>query len=368
MRRMTGLIKKEFIQILRDRRALRIMIIMPLMFLFLFGYAGVTQVRDIPVVVVDLDKTDRSDGFVQALEESDFFQVAVQVTSLDEVKEYLDTNQARVAITIPTGFAAALARGEAVTVDLAVDGTDPMTASSALAGFNGLVRATSEQVLAAARVGQVGIRTNTEVWYNPDLEDLYFIVPGLIGAILLQVCLVLTSQAIVRERERGTMERLVTSPLRPYELIFGKLVPYALIAVFNLVVVLLLSSYWFGVPIRGSIWQFMLAGIVYIISCLGFGLFISTVSYTQQQAIQLSMLFLLPSLILSGFIYHVSAMPEAIQAIAYITPLRYFVEVARGIMLKGNDISQLLPQLGLMLGVGLTVLGMSVVRFTRNFS
>lgn len=368
MHRIRILIEKEFIQIARDRRALIIMILMPIMFLFVLGYAAVTQVKNIPMAVLDLDRSARSAQLVDRMVASGYFRVVQPVYDDQQLRHALDTNQARVGLVIPAGFAPALLHNEPTSLQLVVDGTDPTTAANAMSAFSAITQAESARIQIETGSRHGSIQPVTKVWYNPELRDMNFTVPGLIGAILLQVTLILTSQAIVRERERGTMERLVSSPLKPYELLLGKLVPYAVIALWDLFIILAFAVWWFDVPIAGSLAALVGVGIVYIVSCLGFGLLISTVSFTQQQAVQMSVLFFLPSMVLSGFIYPLDAMPKVIQVIAYITPLRYFIIVARGIILKGVSALQFWPEMGQMLVLGLVVLTLSIIRFNRRFA
>lgn len=368
MGRIGILVKKEFIQIARDRRALLIILFMPLMFLFLFGYAGVRQVTHIPTAVLNRDGGQAAADLVRLLIHSGYFDVLHTVSDEDELRALMDRNRVRTGIIIPDDFAARLYRGEEAAVQLVVDGTDAAVTATAVATFSTLVPAVSRALQVVPGRASGGLNAHIRIWYNPELRDINFFINGLIGAILLQVTLILTAQAIVREREKGTMERLVSSPLQPVELLLGKLIPYSLIAFWDLLLVFAIAYFWFQVPMRGHFGLFLLASVLYIFSCLGFGLLISTVSHTQQQAIQMSMLVFLPSLILSGFIYPIPAMPEVIQWLTRLLPLRYYITVARAITLKGAGMAVILPDLAAMTAVGLVVLVLSVVRFRRRFA
>lgn len=365
MGRIGILVKKEFVQIARDRRAVAIILLMPLMFLFLFGYAGVRQVTDIPTAVLNRDGGQAAAAVVRAFQHSGYFDVRYSVPSEAALQELMDQGRVQAGIIIPHRLDEALFRGQPGAVQLVVDGTDPVVVASAVPAFTAVAHGVAGALPGAAPPPLQG---HVRVWYNPELRDINFFINGLVGAILLQVTLVLTSQAIVREREKGTMERLISSPLRPAELVLGKLIPYALIAVWDLVLIFALATLWFRVPMHGHFGLFFAATILYIFSCLGFGLFISTISHTQQQAIQLSMLVFLPSLILSGFIYPIAAMPRAIQLLTYLLPLRYYITIARAVTFKGVSLPVVLPELAAMTGVGLVVLALSIVRFTRRFA
>jgi ABC-2 type transport system permease protein len=370
--RLWALIRKEFVQIVRDPRTLAITFIQPIVQLLLLGYAATTDVRNVPLAVLDQDRTPASRELLDAYRAADYFRVAYEVRSEDEVQHLIDNGQARAAILIPPGYAQHLARGETAQVAFILDGSDPTIAGTALSAATLIGQARSTRVLAerlAARgAGALGVAVDvrTQVWFNPDLVSAYYMVPGLIGLILQFLTIVLTSSAIVRERERGTIEQLIVTPIRSWELMVGKLAPFVIIAFIDLVEILVFGVLLFSVPINGSIPLLLALSALFLVTTLGIGLFISTVANTQQEAMLTSILFNLPSIFLSGFFYPLEAMPQVLQWISYAIPLRYYLTVVRGIVLKGIGIEALWTEVAALSVFGLVIMGAAALRFRKR--
>jgi ABC-2 type transport system permease protein len=373
MARILSIIRKEFIQIIRDPRTLAVMVIMPLMQLILLGYAATTDVRNVPIAVFDQDQSAASRRLVAAFVASGQFRVAEYVSRQSELARMIDAGEARGGLVIPPDYDRDLTSGHGVQVIFVLDGSDPSVASASLAAARliGQSEATGiQQQLLARRGASIGtvapLEVRTRVWYNPDMASAVFMIPGLIGLVLQLQATLLTASAIVRERERGTMEQLIVTPIRPIELIIGKLLPYALVAMLIMAEVLLLGTFWFGIPIRGSIVLLISITSLFLISTLGIGLLISTVANTQQEAFLLTFLTLLPSVFLSGFIYPVAAMPLPLQVVSGVIPLTYFLIVVRGIVIKGVDAATLAPQIGALAIFGSVLIGLAAMRFRKR--
>jgi ABC-2 type transport system permease protein len=370
--RIIPVIRKEFIHIFRDPRTLAVMFVTPLMQLILLGYAATTDVRNVPLAVYDQDRSGASRALVEAFVASGQFAVVRYVPSEDELAMLVDAGQARAGLIVPPGYAADLARNQAQVV-FVLDGSDPSVASSSLAGARLIGQAASTEVLqrSVARRGQSAgisqpLEVRTRVWYNPDMRSAVFMIPGLIGLVLQLQATLLTSSAIVRERERGTIEQLIVTPIRPHELIIGKILPYALVALLILAEVLLLGTFWFGVPIKGSLLLLLAISCLFLISTLGIGLLISTVANTQQEAFLLTFLTLLPSVFLSGFIYPIAAMPFGLQLVSGVVPLTYFLVVVRGVVIKGVDLPVLMPQVIALAVFGAALITLASLRFRKR--
>jgi len=371
--RLLSIIRKEFIHIVRDPRTLAISFVMPLVMLILLGVAATNDVRNVPLAVWDQDRTAASRELIDAYRTADYFRVAYDVGSDAEIEALISKGDARAGMTIPAGFGAAIAAGRAVDIAFVIDGSDPTVAQTALAAATQLGQARSQELLAArlAARGQGGvivlpITVQAQVWYNPDLKSAYYMVPALIGIIMLFLCVVLTSTAIVRERERGTIEQLIVTPIRSWELLVGKLAPYVLLAFLNTVEILVLGVLLFGVPIAGSVPLLLACAALFLVTPLGIGLLISTVAKSQQEAMLLSLFFLLPNIFLSGFFFPIAAMPAWLQAVTYAFPLRYFLTIVRGIILKGAGLEELLPQIIAVTIYGLVVMTVATRRFHKR--
>jgi drug efflux transport system permease protein len=371
--RILPVIRKEFIHIIRDPRTLGVMFLAPLIQLILFGYAATSDVRDVPLAVFDQDRTPQSRHLITAFIESGQFKVARAIGSEQELAQLIDAGAARAGLIIPPRYASDLLNGTGAQVAFVLDGSDPSVASSALSSARliGQIEATTVQQQALARRGGVvslapPLDVRPRVWYNPDMASAIFMVPALIGIILQMQATLLTSSAIVRERERGTIEQLIVTPIRPAELIVGKILPYALVALLITIEVLLAGTFWFGVPIKGSLTLLLGISCLFLLSSLGIGLLISTVANTQQEAFLLTFLTLLPSIFLSGFIYPIAAMPKVLQYASGVIPLTYFLTVVRGIVIKGVGVPALTSQIIALAIFGAALIVLASTRFRKR--
>lgn len=371
--RLFSLVRKEFIQIVRDPRTLAITIVMPVMQLFLLGYAATNDVRNVPLAVWDQDRSWAARQLLDAYRAADYFHLDYDVSNEAELRRLIDGGQARAGLIIPPDYSARLAGGKTAQVALVVDGSDPTVASTALSAATmiGQTKATTILVERASARGQsavtqMPVEVRSQVWYNPDLLSAYYMIPALIGMILMTLTTFLTSTAIVRERERGTIEQLIVTPLSSLELVVGKLTPYVLIAFFDMIEILVAGVLIFGVPLNGSLSLLLVLAGLFLVSTLGLGLFISTVANTQQEAMLTSMFFMLPSIFLSGFLFPLAGMPWFLQAFSYIIPLRYFLVIVRGIMLKGVPIDVLWPEVIALSIFAVVIMGGAALRFHKR--
>lgn len=368
--RIKNMIVKEFIQVLRDRRMKAVVFITPIIQLMVFGYAVTTDVNTITTAVLDMDRTYESREVSRRLAASGYFQITRHPESYAEVQDLLDRGHVLAAVNIPGGFSKDLKRGEPAEVQIIVDGTDSNTATVAMDYANRILASYSGEISrgrqAAARADVRTIDLDTRAWYNPDLKSRNYNVPGVIAIIVMLISLLLTAMAVVREREIGTMEQLMVTPLKPAELILGKTIPFAILGFVDMILVTVVGVFWFGITIKGSIALLFLSASVYLLSVLGIGLFISTISRTQQQALMATFLFYLPAVLLSGFMFPIENMPEVIQWGTYLNPLRYFLVIIRGVFLKGAGLEILWPQLLYMLVLGAAVLTLSSLRFRKR--
>jgi ABC-2 type transport system permease protein len=373
LRRLLPLIRKEFIQIVRDPRTLAITFILPLIQIYLLGYAATNDVRNVPLAVWDQDRSPASRQLLEAYRAADYFHLDYDVDSEEQLRRLIDGGQARAGLIIPPDYSTRIAGGETAQVAMIVDGSDPTIANTALAAATmiGQTRATSLLVeRAAARgqsaVAQMPVEVRTQVWYNPDLLSSYYMIPALIGLILMFMTILLTSTSIVRERERGTIEQLIVTPLRSVELVVGKVTPYVLIALIDMAEVIGAGVLMFGVPINGSLPLLLLLSGLFLVSTLGLGLFVSTLANTQQEAMLTSMFFLLPAMFLSGFLFPLAGMPWYLQAFSYVIPLRYFLVITRGIMLKGVTIDVLRNEVIALAVFAIIIMGAAALRFRKR--
>lgn len=371
--RLRSLIRKEFIQIIRDPRTLALTFIMPVAMLFLLGYAATNDVRNIALAVFDQDQTQESRALLTAYRVADYFQLAYVVSSEDELRQLIDNNSARAGIIIPPGYGREINRGHTAEVAFVLDGSDPTVASTALAaavliGQSHATRLMTERLQRRGMSAAVSspLEVRTQVWYNPGLVSSYYMIPALIGQILQFLTTLLTATSIVRERERGTIEQLIVTPLRPWELVVGKLAPYVLISFLNMLEVLIAGVLLFNVPINGSITLLLLMASLFLITTLGIGLLISTVANTQQEAMLTTMFTILPSIFLSGFFFPLAAMPVWLQAVSYLIPLRYFLITTRGIILKGVGVSALWGETVALIIFAAAVMGAAAARFRKS--
>lgn len=371
--RLRSLIRKEFIQIVRDPRTLAITFAVPLVQIFLLGYAATNDVRNVSLAVWDQDRSWASRQLLDAYRASDYFLVDREAGGEADLRHLIDTGQARAGLIIPPDYATRLASGETAKVALVVDGSDPTIANTALSAATmiGQTKATNLVVERAeargqSAVTQLPVEVRTQVWYNPDLLSSYYMIPALIGLILMFMTILLTSTSIVRERERGTIEQLIVTPLTSLELVIGKLTPYVLIAVFDMVEILVAGVLLFGVPINGSLPLLLVLTGLFLVTTLGLGLFVSTLANTQQEAMLTSMFFLLPAIFLSGFLFPLAGMPWYLQAVSYVIPLRYFLVIVRGIMLKGVGVDILLNEVIALCIFAVVIMGSAALRFHKR--
>jgi ABC-2 type transport system permease protein len=353
------------------------MVVIPLMQLMLFGYAINTDVRHMPTVVYDQDHSAESRDLSRSLEATGFYDLVGEARDYDEIERALRSGTAKVALVIPTRYASSIKRGRGTTVQLIVDGSDPQTVASATNTAASLVAARSSALALAkiapgagaaahARVQPIAIEPNT--WYNPDLRTAVYIVPGLIGVILTMTMVMLTAMAIARERERGTLEQLIVSPVKNVELVVGKILPYVIIGYVQITLILLAGRVIFAVPFLGSGLLLYALSFVFIAANLALGLFFSTVAKTQQQAMQMSFFFLLPNILLSGFMFPFEAMPRPAQWLSQALPLTHFLRIVRGITLKGSGFADAAPELVWLTAILLLLVTMASLRFSKKIA
>ena len=354
--RLWSIALKELLQLRRDRLTLAMMLALPVVQLMLFGYAIDTDVRHIPTVVYDQDRSAQSRDFAQRMRATGFYDLKGEVRGYDEIERAMRSGAARVALVVPEGYASDLARGRPASLQLVVDGSDPQTVSSATAAATGLAQ------------GRPRVLLEPATWYNPDLKTSIYIVPGLVGVILTMTMVMLTAMAIARERERGTLEQLIVSPLKRGELIVGKILPYVAMGYVQMTLILLLGHLIFGVPFSGSLPLLYLLAFVFIAANLALGLFFSTLSQTQQQAMQMSFFFLPPNILLSGFMFPWEAMPRPAQLLSQLLPLTHFLRIVRGIVLKGSGLSDLTTELLWLSSILVALVVLASLRFRKKLA
>jgi len=369
MQRLRALMKKEFTHMRRDPRTIMVIFIMPILQLMLLGYAANTDVRNVPTVVYDQDNSRASHALLDVYRATGYFALSQVAHSIAEVNTLIAGGQARVGLIIPPTYSSDIGAGRTAEVAALIDGSDPAIAQTALsaATLAGQAHGTS------IRLEKVGIRNatlplevRTRVLYNPDLQSSYNMVPGLIAMILMQTTTNLTSAAIVRERERGTIEQLIVTPIRNWELMVAKITPYVLVSLVNVLIILAVGTFWFNVPIRGSFLLLIALTGLYLLPNLGIGLLISTVARTQQQAQFMVMPILLPSMFLSGYFFPIAALPSALQVVSQFLPLTYFLVIVRSVVIKGAGIDLLMPQVFALSIFSLVLLGFAAMRFRKS--
>ncbi len=372
MRRTRFLVWKELIELRRDPRLLFIVILAPMIQLFLLAYAATTDVRDVPVLIVDADRSSASRDVVARFAASPSFTIVALASSPSEIDRYLDEGRAWLAVTIPPGFGERLHNATPQTIQIVADGSDANSAGLAVAYAGSLLAQFGAEVVARRRPGAPAaalIDPRIRVWFNPQLESRHFMIPGVIALLLMVVTTNLSSMGIVREKEIGTLEQLNVTPLSRTELIVGKLLPYALIGMIEVLLVLSVAVLWFEVPMRGSVPLLLAMCAVYLLTTLGLGLFISTISATQQQAMMTTtFFFLMPMVYLSGFVFPIENMPVVIQWITYVIPLRYFLVIVRSIFLKGVGLETFWPEALALTAWGVSILLLAIVRSSKRLA
>jgi ABC-2 type transport system permease protein len=370
--RLFSIIRKEFIQIMRDRRTLVIILIIPIMQLFLLGYSATNDIRNVPLAVFDQCRCTESRALLEAYRAADYFQIAYTASSESELRSLIEQGQARAAILIPPDYNQRLAAGDA-QVAFILDGSDPTVASTALSAAQ-LIGQSHATALMTERLARSGLNlrlrppleVRTTVWYNPDLVSSYFMIPGVIGMILYAITSILTATSVVRERERGTIEQLIVTPIRPWELVIGKVLPYVILAFIDTLEVLAIGHWWFGVPVRGDLGLILGCSGLLLLSGLGIGLFASTIANTQQEAMLTVWMTLLPSIFLSGFFFPLEAMPKVLQWISYIIPLRYYLIIIRSLLIKGVGAGPIWSEILALALFGIVIMGAASVRFRKR--
>lgn len=371
MKRVSHVMRKEFLELRQDPKLFGIVIVAPILQLAMLGYAATTDVKNIPVVVVDQDRSVRSRELISRFEGSANFLIVAAEPSLRDVDAYLDDGRAWMALDIPADYGERLGRGETATIQVVADGTDANSTNVALGYAGTLVAAYSRELEAAqGRVAREPlVSADVRVWFNPRLESRDFMIPGILALLLLVVTTNLSSMALVREKEVGTLEQLNVTPIARWELIVGKLLPYAVLGMLDVLLVIAVAIGWFEVPLRGSIVLLLAMCAVYLLTTLGLGLFVSSISATQQQAmITTSFFFLLPMVFLSGFIFPIENMPEAIQPFTYLIPLRYFLVILRGIFLKGVGLETFWPEALALFTWGAVILVLATLRSSKRLA
>lgn len=363
---------KEFRELRRDRLTLAMMLALPVLELLLFGYAIDTDVRHVPTVVFDQDRSAESRALARSLAATTFYDLVGDVDDYAAIDRALRSGVARVALVVPPRYGSDVASGRTAHLQLVVDGSDPQVVGSATSTAASLVAARSGELLVARlkRAGAVAvvepIALEPSVLYNPDLRTAVYVVPGLVGVILTMTMVMLTAMAIARERERGTLEQLIVSPVRPVEIVIGKIVPYIAVGYVQMILILVLGRVVFDVPVAGSLGLLFGLAFLFIAANLAIGLFFSTLAKSQQQAMQMSFFFLLPNILLSGFMFPYEAMPRPAQWLSTILPLTHFLRIVRGIVLKGSGLADLRTELLWLVGILAALVALTSLRFRKK--
>ena len=371
IRRIAVLVWKELIELKEDPDLFAIVIAAPILQLFMLGYAATTDVRDVPLAVADGDRSAASRDLVARFEASANFTVVGLVTSPDEVDPYLERGRAWIALVIPPGYGERIERAVPQALQVIADGSDANSTTVAIGYATNLIAGYAQEIGAArpavTAMAAAAIEPRVRVWFNSRLDSRDFMIPGVLALLLLVITTNLSSMGIVREKEVGTLEQLNVTPLARWELIAGKLLPYALVGMVDVCLVLGVAVLWFQVPLRGSVFLLMMLTLVYLMTTLGLGLFVSTISSTQQQAMMTTIFFfLMPMIYLSGFIFPIENMPALIQPLTYLLPLRYYLVILRAIFLKGVGLETLWPEALALTGWGLAILSLAVVRSNKT--
>lgn len=363
MQRIWEMVRKEFLQIFRDPRLARVLFIAPVIQLVVFGYAVSTDIRHTPTFVVDQDQTQDSRDLIDAFTASGYFTVVGRSQRPADLVKQLDYGDAIVGLQIPRNFSTHMRDGTGAKVQVLLDGTNSNTATVAQGYAQRIVQNFS---LAHMHGISLPLDLRERAWFNPDLASRNYNVPAVIGAIIMLIGLLLTALAVVREREIGTLEQLMVSPLKRGELVAGKILPFTLIALVDMTVITAIALFWFHIPFVGNFFVLFLASVLYLLSVLGMGLWISTISNTQQEAFMTTFLVFMPTILLSGFLFPISSMPQVFQWITLINPLRHYLEIVRGVFLKGAGVSALWHQFVALLVLGAALISFAISRFTKT--
>lgn len=369
--RLSFLIRKEFIQVTRDKKLVFLMFLYPLLQLLIFGYVFSTDVKHINLGVLDAANSKESRQLVGSIKSAGYFDVMVNTKERSEIQDGLTHGHITAAVIIPQDFTTRLKHRQTAMVQVVIDGSDPNTGGTALSYLNRIIREKAGSLVTTDPKflkAPMGIDNHLNVLYNPDMRSVNYMVPGLIGILLMLVTMLLTSVALVKEREQGTMEQLIVMPLRRYEILLSKLVPFVVIGFFDAMVIAVFGTLWFNVPLRGSVLLLFLMSALFVFASLGLGLLVSTVSKTQQQAMMTAYFVLLPSMILSGLIFPIESMPTVIQYMTYVLHVRYFLVIVRGIFLKGSTIVEIWQPALILAVYGVAVFSLSVARFRKKLT
>jgi len=372
--RIWRMIIKEFLQLRRDKHARFILVVPPILQMLIYGYAATFEVNRVEIAMIDFDHSQESRDLLSRFTFTGRFEVAKILSNEDELKSLIGRSDIPMALKIEPGFAELLLKGQTAHLQVIVDGTNSNTALIAVGYVNQIANQFAQdyalnrlnQVMPAMAVSVPQIDLEQRPWYNPDLNSQWFFVPGVIGSITLILVVNLTAFAIVREREIGTLEQVMVTPIRPFELILGKTIPFFIVGLADVVLVAVVGTLWFQVPFRGNLLVLLLGVVLFLLSTLGVGLLISTLSSTQQQAFASGFFFVNPAFILSGFAFPITSMPKAMQMITYLDPLRYFLIILRGTFLKGVGFDVLWPQMLALAILTSVLLLVSVARFRKS--
>lgn len=369
-----ALVRKEFLEIRRDAVTLAVAVVLPILLLFMFGYGMSLDVEDISLAVYDQDRSAASRRLIETFTASGYFRLHRDARSAAEVRRVLDRGEVRLAIAIPRGFERALARDETAEVQVIVDGAFSATALI-VSNYAQVVIARHSQMLALERLAARGIappphiRLTTRVWYNSAMKSVNYIVPGLFAVLLMAFPPMLTALSIVREKDRGTVEQIYVSPVEPWQFILGKIIPYGVIAFAEMLLVLAVGTLWFDIPFRGSLAFLLSASLLYVLVTVGIGVFVSTLTRSQVAAVLLSLVVtLMPSVLFSGFLFPISAMPYVLQLYTYVFPARYFMDVSRDIFLKGVGLEYLWGNVALLAAYALVLFALATLRFRKKIA
>lgn len=365
---------KEFLQFIRDPKMFMVVIVVPVIQLIFLGYAANRDIKNVQTVVFDRDRSESSREFVRNFEKSGYFSMDYYVSDYDEMSRLIDNGKAITGIVIPENFEKDINRRVTAKVQFIIDGSDGNKASIAAGYVQNIASAYSKNI-AVENIEKTGIKTLiagtiepvSRIWYNADLSTRNYMLPGIVGLILIIITTNLSSLAIVKEREIGTLEQLIVTPVKPYQIILGKLIPFALLGIVSMTLVLSVMTFWFGIYVKGSLIFLFVSSFIFMLSTLGLGLFVSTISRTQQQAmITSAFLVIMPMIFLSGFSFPVENMPVIIQYVTYLIPLKYFLVIIRGIVLKGLGLSDLWIECAVLLSMGIFILISSSLRFRKR--
>lgn len=376
MKRILRVVRKEFLQLRRDRRMFGMLFVAPVLQLILLGYAATVDVRNIPIVICDMDNTRQSRELISHFTSSDYFVPVAYINDINEIDHYVKSGKAGMALVVPVHFGRDILAGKTPQLAVIADGSDSNTSGIGLS-YASVIALSYARNIVVQRAEKFNLIKNPDdlpqvvaqsrAWYNPDLKSVNFMVPAVLVMVLMVITLTITSLAIVKEKENGTIEQIVVTPLHDLEFILGKMIPFILIGMVEVLLVLFVSVYVFHVPLRGNVLTLLALSLLFIMVALGLGLFVSSISKTQQQATMTAQFFvMMPMLILSGFIFPIENMPKFFQYITYLVPVRYFMEIVRGIFLKGDGFADLWPQTLALFVIGAGVLSLSVYTFRRS--